>query len=220
MHIKRITMPETWPLAKKGDKFIVRPKGPMPLELSMPLLVVLRDILHVVDNKNEAKKVLKDELVLVNGKIIKDNKYSIGLFDRLYVKKLDKGFSLVLDNHGLLKIHEITKDKIEKKPFRVIDKKILKKGKMQINFYGGLNMITNERLNVGDSAVIDLKSKKILDVLKLAKGSFVLVIRGKHRGEHGKIEDIDDFMTISVKNKKIKIPKENVFVIEENEIAK
>ena len=220
MHIKRMTIPKTWPLPKKEKIYIVRGKGSHSLKLSLPLLVIFRDILKDVNTRKELKKILLKGEIMVNNEIIKNENFSVGLFDRIYVKKYDKGFSLILDINRQLKIMEISKDKMQKKPFKVIGKRVLDNKKIQVNLYGGWNILTSEKLNIGDSVLISLKDKKIVETLKFAKGSFALVISGKHMGEHGKIESVDNKVTLTIKNKKIMIPKENVFVIEENEITK
>ncbi|MCS7134639.1 MAG: 30S ribosomal protein S4e, partial [Candidatus Pacearchaeota archaeon] len=59
MHIKRLTIPKTWPLPKKVRKFVVVPKG-KKLEYSIALAVILRDFLKQVTTRREAKKVIRE----------------------------------------------------------------------------------------------------------------------------------------------------------------
>jgi len=47
MHLKRISMPKTWPLPRKEKTFVSPGTGPISRELSLPLLGVLRDLLAV-----------------------------------------------------------------------------------------------------------------------------------------------------------------------------
>ena len=219
MHLKRIRMPKNWPLARKENKFVIRGVGPHITEFSIPLTILLRDVLKQVNTSNEAKKIIKGGMVIVNNGEIKNEKFSVGLFDRIYIKKLDKAFSLYLTKNGLV-IHDIPKEKLSNKPCSVIGKKILKKNKLQLNLYGGLNIITDKKINVRDTVMVDLKDKKIADHLKLAKGSYALITAGNNKGETGRIESVGELVSLNVKDKKINVAKNNVFVIEENEYPK
>lgn len=217
MHLKRIAMPKSWPIAKKRKKFIVKSRGPYASAVSFPLAVLLRDILKVVRTRNEAKKVLQGGNVLVDNRTIKDEKFTVGLFDRIYIKKLEKAFTLALTKKGKLEVHAISPKEAYKKTCKVIGKKILKGNKVQINLYDGKNFIATEKVNRNDSVIVDLKTNKITGSLKLVKNAHVLVIAGRHKGESGKVSEVNDYAIINTKDKTFKIPKENVFVIEENE---
>ena len=219
MHIKRIAIPKSWPLPRKGQTFIVKSRGPYPKKLSLPLLVILRNILGEVKTRKEARKVLQQGLVLVDNKIIKDDKFGVGLFSRIYIKKLEKAYTIYLTKKGKLKVQEINKEKASKKYCKIIGKKILKGNKTQLNLYDGKNFIINKKdIKVGDSVIIDLEKNNIIDYLKLNKGSFVYITGGKHIGNSGIISEIDDKISVMIANKIFKISKKNVFVIEEGEL--
>ena len=208
-------MPKSWPLPRKERKFIIKGSGPHSLKSSIPSLIVLRDILKVVKTKKEAKKVLNENLVLVDNHIIKDEKFGVGFLDRIYIKKLEKAFTVSFTKKGKLQIQEIDKEKANKKPCKIIGKTILKYNKIQVNLYDGKNfIITQKNINVGDSALLDLKTSKIIGYLKLQKGAHVVIIGGKHLGSIGEISEINDKIFIISEGKTLDIQKENVFVIE------
>lgn len=217
MHLKRKTMPKSWPLARKSKKkYIVPGKGAMPLNISLPLLVALRDVLNVLSTKTEAKKVLRQGDIIVDNKVVKDEKFRVGLFDRLYIKKSDKLFTLEIKGKNLDFV-ELKKEEMCRKPAKVIGKRNLKGEKFQINLYDGKNMIINsndaKRIAVGDTIIVDLKENRIEKHIKFEKGASVFVIGGKHQGERGKIVSIDDI--VIVKNEKeFGVAKQNIFVIE------
>lgn len=218
-HLKRIAMPRTWPLERKKYKFVVKGKSPHKLEFSLPLLIVLRDCIKAVHTAAEAKKVLNEKLIVLNNKVVIDPKLRAGLFDRIYIKKLEKYYTMHLKGKKLAVV-EIKKEKAETKPCKIIGKTTLKGNRMQINCHDGRNFIVSEKFSVGDTIILDLKTNKIIKHLPISKGSFVLIYKGKHQGKLGKIEEIDEVkkkVTVNVENKKITLPKENVFVIEENE---
>lgn len=219
MHLKRIAAPKTWPILRKENVFITFGKGPHKLELSLPLIIILRDFLKVANNNKEIKKIVSEKNIIINNKIVKDAKFRAGLFDRIYIKKLDKYFSLYLTEKRKLEVKEISKEKSEFKPCKIIGKKILKGNKIQINCIDGRNFIVDSnKFKIGDTIIINLKNNNIVKHLTIEKGNFALVIKGKNRGAYGKIESTNDFVTLSLKNKKIKISRKNLFILEENEI--
>ena len=68
-----------WPVPRKGTKYVA-------ISLhnknnSIPLLVVIRDILKLVKTAKELKRVLNEKQIKINGKVIKDVRYPTGLFD-------------------------------------------------------------------------------------------------------------------------------------------
>ncbi|MEM4152934.1 MAG: S4 domain-containing protein [Candidatus Pacearchaeota archaeon] len=221
MHLKRIAAPKTWPILRKEKVFVTVGKSPHKLELSLPLIIILRDLLKAANNTREIKKIISEKNIIINNKIVKDVKFRAGLFDRIYIKKLEKYFSLYLTEKGKLEVKEISKEKSEFKPCKIIGKKILKGNKIQINCIDGRNFIVDSnKFKIGDTIIINLKDNKIVKHLGIEKGNFALVIKGKNRGAYGKIESVNSMVTLSLKNKKITIPRKNLFVLEENEIER
>ena len=45
-HMKRQTMPKSWPVPRKGNKYVVRPN--FGNDKGLPILIMLRDILGVL----------------------------------------------------------------------------------------------------------------------------------------------------------------------------
>ena len=52
MHNKRLAAPKTWPVQRKSTKYILVSRNS---DNSIPLLIVLRDLLKVVRKRKEAK---------------------------------------------------------------------------------------------------------------------------------------------------------------------
>jgi small subunit ribosomal protein S4e len=209
--------PKNWPLARKGKKIYVSAgKGTSSLSASLPLVVVLRDMLNLVATARETKKVLNKGEILVDNRVVKEPNFRVGLFDQIYVKPLDKAFTLELENNKL-KVTELNKESIDKKIVKVVGKRTLKKGKAQISLYDGKSFMLSDseagRIKVGDSVIIDLKENKIKGNLKLEKGALALVVKGAHQGEKGKIISIEDQITIE-NTKKFKVSKQNIFITE------
>lgn len=206
MHLKRNKMPKTWPLKRKGTKYLVRPSH--SLKNSIPLLILLRDMLKIVKDRKEAKKIINLGKIKVNCKKVRDEKISLSLFD---IVDLDgKKFKLILKN----KKFNVDKVEREEKIVKIVGKKILKGSKLQVNLSDGRNYVIKEKLKTGDSVVIDLKENKIKEVLEFKPGCKVLFMTGKHLGEGGVVE-IKDKNSASVKigNEKINSRINNLMVI-------
>jgi len=211
MYQKRISMPRSWPLPRKGKKYIIMPKTNYKLEYSIPLVVLIRDILKLANNSNETKKIIKSGEIEVNNQTIKDEKSAAGLFDIITIKKINKSYIVLLTNKGKLFLKE-TKDKI--KISKVIGKKILNKGKTQINLFGGQNLITKDKINVNDSLLFDLDKKKT-KILALEKNCEVFIIAGRDRGAKAKVHEVkQNKVLIKIEGKQSEIPTKNVVVVE------
>jgi len=133
-------------------------------------------------------------------------------------------YRLVPTNGKILKSIIINEAEKIKKIVRVTSKTTIKNGKTQIGFHDGRSIISDTKVNVGDSCLIQIPDLKILEVLKLKKDAQVLVIRGVNSGKIGKIESIDDGtfilpkrILLSLEERKIEIPSDIVIVVGEKE---
>ena len=162
-HLKRINAPKTWPVERKTTKFITKPSpGPHRLEESMPLGVILRDILRLGKERREIKIILNENKVLVNSKVRKKFGFPVGILDTLSIPDLNKHYKLVYSQKGKLTLQEINKEESNYKICKIIGKTILKKKKTQLNFYNGENLIVDkDSYKVRDSVVI-----KYIKILK------------------------------------------------------
>ncbi|MEK6820319.1 MAG: hypothetical protein AABX71_01285, partial [Nanoarchaeota archaeon] len=103
----------------------------------------------------------------------------------------DKNFRLVLKGKKF-SIIEIKHEEADRKIAKIINKKVLKKNKVQINLSDGRNYMVDKNMRVGDSVIINLRENKIAEILPLKTGCRVIFTRGKHVGEEGTVEDIDE----------------------------
>jgi len=85
---------------------------------------------------------------------------------------------------------EISDDLAFKKVFKVIGKKILKGKNVQVNLLHGKNLLLKDDISVDDSVVFNFKDNKVEKIIKMEKGSRVFVVKGKHTGRIGMIEDV------------------------------
>ena len=187
MHLKRHKVPKTWPIARKGTTFVVRPLS--NLKNGIPMLVVLRDMMKLAQNRKEVKNAINSKNILLNLKPIQDERHSLSLFDLITIVPENKNYRLELTPKGKFTVNEFEGDK---KVSKVINKKILKGKKIQLNLSDGKNFLSDIKCKVDDSVLIDLKAKKIEKCLPLKEKANVFVFEGKHAGKNGVVNKLID----------------------------
>jgi small subunit ribosomal protein S4e len=207
MHLKRQKIPSNWPIERKGTKYIVRPSS--NIEKSIPILVLLRDVLKIATTRKEVKHSLNLKKILVNGKLARDEKKGLALFDTLSLIPMKKSYRVELSGNGKFDLKEITDKEAGKKVSKILNKKILKGKKVQLNLSDGRNFLSDIKCNVNDSVLIDFVSKKIESCIPLNEKSNVFVFAGKHAGKRGTIGKIKQ----EGKMAEIKVEKETFNVL-------
>ncbi len=176
----------------KEKKWVVRPRpGPHKKLQSIPLLVVVRDILKLVDNASDAKRIIKAKEIFVDGKPRLDFKYPVGLFDVIEIPKLDKYYRVVPSKAGLDLI-EIPKQEAKLKLCKINGKTMVKNGILQLNLHDGKNVLLKkkEAFKTGDSVLIELPSQKIVNHIKMDKEMLSIITGGQNRGTIAKIKEV------------------------------
>jgi len=191
-HLKRLNAPKTWKIQRRVLTFITRPNpGAHTMALCMPINLVLRDMLTHATTTKEVRTILLAKEALVDGNAVSDKKYQIGLFDTLELPKLSESYRMLIDEKGYLTLLKIDKKEAHIKPCKILNKSVIKGGKVQLNLDGGINIIVEkDSYKTGDSVILDLPSKNILEHIKLEKGAHIFLYAGKHVGDNGVVEDI------------------------------
>lgn len=214
MHLKRKTIPSFWPISRTGTKYLA--VATHEQTNSIPLIIVIRDLLKLVKNKKEMKKILSEKKILVNGKAVQETGYPLMLFDSLSIPQMKKNYKVTL-NGKKLDFVEVNEKEALSKMHRVMGKKVLSGKKIQLNLSAGKNILSNEKASIGDFLLVNCLDNKILKKIKLEKGTEVLVVKGKHTGETGKIREIfqeGENMVATVAGKKeIKVNVNTLFAL-------
>jgi len=212
MHLTRKNSSNLWPIEQKSTKYVIVPSHAK--NRGMPLLIIMRDVLGLIQTRRELKKILLEEKVLVNNKVAKEENLTLQVFDTLNLKVLEKFYKLTFSKVGKFALEEISEKDTAKKIAKVINKKILDKGKMQINLNDGRNILSDEKISVGDSVLVDFKSNKIEKVLHLEEKSSVMIIEGKHKGKSGVIVKVEEGdAVVKAGDREIKIDKDKLIVL-------
>jgi small subunit ribosomal protein S4e len=214
-HLVRQEIPRKWPIERKGTPYIVRPQ--FNLSEGMPLLIILREIMGLAKTRREVKNIIHSNHIFLNEKIANDEKNNVLLFDTLKITSLKKAYRLSLTEKGKFCLEEIKETEADKKISKIINKKILKGKKIQLNLSDGRNFLSNVKVNTNDSVLINLKENKVEKVIPLKQNSQVIVFSGKHVGKKGKILEINEerkMAKINSNNEELNILLNQLMVIE------
>lgn len=192
MHQKRMSMPTSWKVPKKTNKWITATcPGPHTKESGIPLLVILRDLLKIVDNAKEAKQILQERQVLVDGVARKELKFPVGLFDVISIPANNQYYRMLQDSKGRLFLNEIEEEKAGWKICRINGKTTVAGGKTQLNLHDGSNILASNDYMRKDTIQISLPDKQILQKLEYKIGNTVFITGGRHSGMVGQIKEIE-----------------------------
>ena len=192
-HLKRLNAPRTLRLHRKEKTWTIRASpGPHQLMKSIPLGIIVRDYLGLCDNRREAKRILTNGEIQIDGKIRKSLKFPVGLMDVITIVATKKHYRMVYDQRGKLSLVAISKDDATWKLRRIENKTIVRGKKIQLNFHDGHNMLVEkDTYKTGDVLKIKFEDVSIMDTFSRKKGTISLITGGSHVGELATIEDIE-----------------------------
>ncbi len=189
-HLKRLAMPRSWPLTRKTSIWVTRAApGAHPLELCMPLNVVIRDVLGYANSTREVRHILHNNLASIDGRVCKDVRRGIGFMDVLTLG--EDHYRCVLDRKGRLRYRTISKKEAETKVCRINGKTTVKGGKTQLNLHDGRNILVDDanEYSTGDSLVVSLPSQEIKKHIRFAEGTRCYLTGGAHVGEFADVKE-------------------------------
>ncbi len=216
--IKRMASPSSWKMEKKEHTFVTKPHpGAHTYALGTSLTVLLREMLKVAQTAREARYILQNKEVLINGIRRKDNKFLTGFMDTLSFAPLNEHYRITMTTNGALSPLKITPDETKKKLVKIIGKTLVR-GKVQLNLSDGRNILREngekEFYKRGDSLLIEVPNQKILNHFKCEKKATIMLTAGKHRGKIGTVEDIaGDIIIFKVNNEIFRSKKDFAFVL-------
>jgi small subunit ribosomal protein S4e len=162
-------------------------------------LHVIRDILKLTDNYREAKKLIGLGNFKVDGKIVRDGGYPLGLMDVLSIEKMNSYYRVLPDSHHGLILHEISEEESTFKLCRISNKTTIKGGHIQLNLHDGRNITikVNDPRNPKediykrmDVLKISIPEQEIIKLLNFKKNNLAIIMSGKNIGQIGKIVNI------------------------------
>ncbi|MCD6445627.1 30S ribosomal protein S4e [Candidatus Bathyarchaeota archaeon] len=199
--LKRKPAPKFWPIHRKEHVWVVKPSpGPHPAKKCLPLAIILRDILGLAETRKEAKTIISQGKVLVDGKIRREDNFPVGLMDVISIPEINKLFRVLPSKKGLI-LHEISKEEATFKLCRIENKTIIKNGHIQLNFHDGSNLLIKvadpknpeeDVYKTLDTLKISIPDRQIIEHVKVKKNCFAIITGGKNIGKFGRIIDIEE----------------------------
>jgi small subunit ribosomal protein S4e len=198
--LKRKPAPRFWPIHRKEFTWVVKPTaGPHSLEKCMPLALVLRDTLGLAGTRKEAKTIVAQGRVHVDGNIRTKDDFPIGLMDVVSIPDIGKSFCVLPSYKGLV-LKEISSEDAKFKLCRIEDKTVVSNGQVQLHLHDGSNILVRiadlknpqeDVYDTLDSVKINLPEKEILEHIKMKEKDFAVITGGKNIGKWGKAIEIE-----------------------------
>ena len=199
-HLKRKPAPKLWPIHRKEAVWTVMSKsGPHSRSGSMPLALIVRDMLGLAKTGKEAKNIISQGKIMVDGKVRRDARFLVGLMDVISIVDAKKSYRVLPSKKGLMLL-AIKSDEAVFKLYRIEDKTIVKGGQLQLDLHDGtcslISLDTSQSLEEDAYQTLDvlqlsIPERELLEHTKLTVGANAIVIGGKNMGKVGKVTTID-----------------------------
>ena len=199
-HLKRKPAPKFWPIHRKEAVFTVKPKpGPHPLKRCIPLALIVRDILGIAKTRREAKRIISEGKIWVDGEVQREELFPAGLMDVISIPEMEKSYRILPSEKGLT-LHQIGKEEAGFKLCRIENKTTVKGGHIQLNLHDGRNVLVRVKdaknpeedvFQTLDTLKINLPNQEITGHFKLSEGAPAVIIDGKNIGKSGKIVAVE-----------------------------
>ncbi len=146
-------------------------------------------MLKLANSSKEVKRILHDGSVMVDGNIVRDYRFPVGLFDVITIPKTDTSYRVLLDRKQRLMLRKVTDSGI--KLYRINNKTNVKGGATQLNLHDGSNIISDEfSYRTSDSVLVSIPERKVLQHLVYKPGNLALITGGAHSGELATIREV------------------------------
>jgi small subunit ribosomal protein S4e len=176
-------------------------------------------VLDVARSADEANRILKADKVKVDGIIRRDPNFAVGLMDVVELP-MGQAYRMVPKDSALLAPIAIEDAEKGIKLIKITNKTTIRENKIQYGFHDSKTLISDQKLKVGDTCIINLPKVNINNKIAFERGSTVLIIKGENAGRVGRIEEIKDGIfslpkraLVSFDDKSVELPVEMVMVV-------
>ncbi|MEM1764978.1 MAG: 30S ribosomal protein S4e [Zestosphaera sp.] len=196
-HVKSFGAPAFWPILRKAYKWTVKTSpGPHPINRSVPLLIIVRDFMGLAETSGEARKIIAEGNIKVDGRVRKDYKFPVGIMDVIEVVKTGEYFRVLPVPTKVLGLLPISEDEASFKLYRIENKTTVKGGHIQLNLHDGRNVlvrVSDPRNPAEDTyetlgtVKLSLRDGKIEEYYPMREGAVAIIVGGKNIGRVAKI---------------------------------
>jgi len=199
-HLKALSAPRYWPILRKEYKWVVKPSpGPHAIDRSIPLLILVRDVLGYAKTGKEARRLIAEGHFKINGRVRRDYKLPVGIMDVIEIVDTGEFYRVIPVPVKVLGLVKIPRDEASFKLSRIENKTTVKGGHIQLNLHDGRNVLI--RVNDPRNPVEDVYStlgalklsipdQQVLDYIPLKEGVVAIVSGGRNVGRVGRIISI------------------------------
>lgn len=189
-HLKRLAAPKHWMLDKLSGRYAPRPSpGPHKLRECMPLVVLLRNRLKYALTRKECVQIVNGKEIKVDQRVRTDMCYPAGFMDVVSIEKTNENFRLLYDIKGRFTLKRVPVEEAQFKLCKVRSQAVGRQGFPFITTHDARTIrFADPLVKVADTVKVDLKSGKIVDVVKFETGNLCMITGGKNQGRVGIIE--------------------------------
>lgn len=200
-HLKTLAAPKFWPVRQRVGVFTVKPSpGPHPVERSIPLLILVRDVLGYAKTGREARKLIAEGHFKIDGRVRRNYKYPVGFMDVVEIVDTGEAYRLLPYPVRFFTLHPIPREEAGFKLGRIEDKSTVKGGHVQLHLHDGRNVLirvsdpTNpveakEYRTLG-TVKISIPQQELLGYAPLETDSLAIVVGGRNVGRVGRVVSI------------------------------
>jgi len=220
--MKRYAAPRSVGIERKVHVWMTKPMpGPHSKETSITLRSIVRDHLGLGLTAKEADLIISKGNVLVDSVPKKEPKFPVGLMDVVQIPSSNRNMRVLIDKRGRLVLTGIEQSETMFKLCKVVNKKTVKGGKIQLIFHDGKSVIGDfSEIKPMDVLKVELPKLKVLERLPFQVGASALVTGGANVGMIGKISEIrtiygsqPNIVTLSSNGTTFQASEKHVFVI-------
>lgn len=214
IQLKRARAPAFWSIHRKEANWapMTRP-GPHSRNRSLPLVLILRETLGYAKTAREAIQIVNSSKVKVDLIVRRDRNFPTGLMDVIQIEGSDQVFRVLPKPGRGLSLFPIEARESERKICKIVEKRTIGRGRVQITLHDGRTLTvnprdfqkSNEKPTVGGAVQLALTTQTVERYVPLQQGSIGLVTDGKNQGLYGKIVAISEGSFARPKMAKVEI---------------
>jgi small subunit ribosomal protein S4e len=150
------------------------------------MVVFLRNRLHYALNYTEVKKIVKQRLIKVDGKVRTHHCFPTGFMDVISIEKTGEHFRLLYDVKGRFVVHAITSEEAKYKLCKVRRVYTGPRGVPLLTTHDGRTIRYPDPLvKTHDTILVDIASGKIRQSIKFEPGNLCMITGGANLGRVG-----------------------------------
>jgi len=193
--MKRQQAPTFWTIKRKENVWSINTSpGPHNFDTSIPLTILLRDMLKFATTRREAAMITKQGKIKIDGKPRLNDKFPVGLMDVISLPDAGESYRVLPAKGGRLALHQIKGEETGFKLCRIIGKTTLRNNVTQLRLHDGrtINVPNQAPYKVNDVLKMKVPSQEIIEHISFKDQLQIVITGGRSQGETGLIIGFGD----------------------------